>query len=77
MKIYRVIDKHGYYASYANVRKNSVILKTLEQKMIDSGEVNLAIGVVEKETKNGWLKLRIRGELVTDKIIFAFPRGRT
>ena len=62
----------GYYTSYRNVRKNCVIIKVLEQNMMDSGEYKLSIGAIEKESKNGWLKLRVRGELKTDCIRLCF-----
>jgi hypothetical protein len=59
-------DKQGIHHF---VRKSKVKLETATLENMQKP----CLGAVEKENKNGWLKLRTYGLLNTEKIILAFP----
>lgn len=66
------VEKSG--AKYRMVRKGSVIMKVATTELIEKGGY---FGAVEKETKNGWLKIRTFGSLAAERIVLAYLKERT
>ncbi len=70
MKKLGTIHRESNGDIYRMMRKGQVKLVTATDENINK----FFIGAVEKQTKNGWIKLRTRGLLNADKIILAFPK---
>ena len=65
------VDEFG---KYVFIRRSKVVTKVYTQEMLDKHEEDSSLGAIEHESKNGWLKLRVRGILQADRIILAFPK---